>query len=167
METTVSPAPHIFHLQVAILHSFYSTHCTHCTLDIACCKQCCRFTEGFGVGHNAHLKCCTVNIYQTFMSYRFAVCLTGLTQCLAMKHLTVMRGDTLTLTCRLKKHHTSSPVEWKNPENFSLFFNKIKGRNSAWATICIIIYDGITIISLWFSLTNGLLQTINKIFIRL
>ncbi|KAM9456168.1 cytotoxic and regulatory T-cell molecule [Clarias gariepinus] len=50
----------------------------------------------------------------------------GLTQCLAMKHLTVMRGDTLTLTCRLKKHHTSSPVEWKNPENLSLFFNKIK-----------------------------------------
>ncbi|KAF5895124.1 heat shock cognate 71 kDa protein [Clarias magur] len=49
----------------------------------------------------------------------------GLTQCLAIKNLTVMRGDTLTLSCRLKRNQ-SAPVEWRNPENFSLFFNKIK-----------------------------------------
>lgn len=69
------------------------------------------------------------------MSYRCVVCLTVLTQCLALKQISVMQGDTLILKCPLKNYNMSDVVEWRNPEDLHLFFNRQKGKNTAWATI--------------------------------
>lgn len=144
METTFSSAP----FSSIYKWQFYTLFIplADCTLDNCLfwtsSKQqprCCRCTVGFGVfclGHIVHLKCCTVNIHQTFMSQRCAVCLTGLTQCLALKQISVIQGDTLTLTCPLTNTNMSDAVEWRNPEGFLLFFNRDKGKNTAWATIC-------------------------------
>ncbi|KAI5099914.1 cytotoxic and regulatory T-cell molecule [Silurus meridionalis] len=57
---------------------------------------------------------------------RFLLLITGgLTQCLALKHISVMRGDTLTLTCPIKS--MKDAVEWRNPDGLIMFFNKDKG----------------------------------------
>ncbi|XP_017546773.1 cytotoxic and regulatory T-cell molecule isoform X1 [Pygocentrus nattereri] len=48
----------------------------------------------------------------------------GLTQCLAVKHITAMKGQTLTLTCPIKNINGSDHVEWRNPDGFLMFFNK-------------------------------------------
>ncbi|TSK16161.1 Heat shock cognate 71 kDa protein [Bagarius yarrelli] len=61
------------------------------------------------------------------MWHKCSVCLTGLTQCRALKQISVVQGTTLTLTCRLGKSIKSDKLEWRNPEGFILFFNKKKG----------------------------------------
>ncbi|KAL6473060.1 hypothetical protein MHYP_G00192480 [Metynnis hypsauchen] len=48
----------------------------------------------------------------------------GLTQCLAVKHITAIKGRTLTLTCPIKNINGSDHVEWRNPDGFLMFFNK-------------------------------------------
>ncbi|KAI4895928.1 hypothetical protein NFI96_031272 [Prochilodus magdalenae] len=48
----------------------------------------------------------------------------GLTQCMAVKHITAMKGQMLTLTCPLRNFHKSEHVEWRNPDGFLMFFNK-------------------------------------------
>ncbi|XP_041863807.1 cytotoxic and regulatory T-cell molecule isoform X2 [Melanotaenia boesemani] len=45
------------------------------------------------------------------------------------QHVTVMKGDTLHLTCPISDHRTS--VEWKNPEQQIMFFHRTKGANGA------------------------------------
>ncbi|XP_017345176.1 cytotoxic and regulatory T-cell molecule [Ictalurus punctatus] len=57
---------------------------------------------------------------------RVFLLITGLTQCLALKQISVIQGDTLTLTCPLTNTNMSDAVEWRNPEGFLLFFNRDK-----------------------------------------
>lgn len=56
---------------------------------------------------------------------------TGLTQCLALKQISVMQGRTLTLMCSHKNTNLKDPMEWRNPEGLLLFFNRHKGKNAA------------------------------------
>ncbi|XP_046717854.1 cytotoxic and regulatory T-cell molecule [Silurus meridionalis] len=67
---------------------------------------------------------CTMQ-YTLNTHIRFLLLITGgLTQCLALKHISVMRGDTLTLTCPIKS--MKDAVEWRNPDGLIMFFNKDK-----------------------------------------
>ncbi|MCJ8742530.1 hypothetical protein PDJAM_G00083040 [Pangasius djambal] len=62
----------------------------------------------------------------------------GLTQCLALKQISVMEGDTLTLRCPLKNANMSDAVEWRNPEGLILFFNRhkvLKDKRSKFVTL--------------------------------
>lgn len=67
-----------------------------------------------------------------------ALCLTGLTRCLALKQISVVKGDTLTLTCPFKNTNMRDAVEWRNPDGFLLFFNRHRGKHAAWVSVCII-----------------------------
>lgn len=44
-------------------------------------------------------------------------------------NITVMKGQTLHLTCPIAKQSQGTPVEWKNPDGNIMFFNMIKGEN--------------------------------------
>ncbi|XP_060764547.1 cytotoxic and regulatory T-cell molecule [Neoarius graeffei] len=51
----------------------------------------------------------------------------GLTQCLALKQVSVVQGHTLNLSCPLKNNiNMSDAVEWRNPKDLLLFFNSHK-----------------------------------------
>ncbi|XP_060751558.1 cytotoxic and regulatory T-cell molecule [Tachysurus vachellii] len=62
----------------------------------------------------------------------------GLTQCLALKQISVIQGDTLTLTCPIKNTNMSDALEWRNPDGFLLFFNRhrvLKDKRKASVTL--------------------------------
>ncbi|XP_027005213.1 cytotoxic and regulatory T-cell molecule [Tachysurus fulvidraco] len=62
----------------------------------------------------------------------------GLTQCLALKQISVVQGDTLTLTCPIKNTNMRDAVEWRNPDGFLLFFNRhrvLKDKRKAFVTL--------------------------------
>lgn len=46
----------------------------------------------------------------------------------AVQHMTVMEGETLTIKCRIRNAHRSH-VEWKNPNGHVMFFNDHKGED--------------------------------------
>jgi hypothetical protein len=46
----------------------------------------------------------------------------------AVQHMTVMEGETLTIKCHIRNAHRSH-VEWKNPNGHVMFFNDHKGED--------------------------------------
>ncbi|XP_028840136.1 cytotoxic and regulatory T-cell molecule-like isoform X1 [Denticeps clupeoides] len=65
-----------------------------------------------------------VKMTQSLCSCFLLAVLCGIELSLAMKYVTVRKGETLTLNCRVRKG--KNDVEWRNPDNHLMFFRRQK-----------------------------------------